>query len=164
MRLEALERLQMDKIRMERNQIVNDGILRTPYVLTHEMQNDWYNNVICNRDSTTRYWALWVENQFVGYGGIENIDWVNSHGEISLMIWEKFRGKGFGKEALRLFIDQAKNYMGLKTVYAEVYECNPNIEFWNRRNWSTRAYLQRRKLHKGQLYDSIIYTWFREDS
>ena len=65
---------------------------RTPFMLTEEMQEDFYRNVICDRRSNLRYWAFWDEMTshpdlgFIGFGGIENIVWENRTGEISLLV------------------------------------------------------------------------------
>jgi len=96
-------------------------------MLTKEQQQDYYRNVICDRRGTTRYWGLHdldivtfremlgdpekgkVRTQFgnslIGYGGIENIEWENRHGEISIIIAPEYRGStGYG-EAHHMAID-----------------------------------------------------------
>ena len=35
--------------------------LRTPYMLTEEMQEEFYKNTVCNRDARARYWGIWEE-------------------------------------------------------------------------------------------------------
>lgn len=167
MTLRALELGDMEKIRVERNDLP-PGILRTPYKLTPDMQEKWYWNQIANRDSHTRYWAIeqseWYEHvrieveQMIGYGGIENIEWENRCGELSVMLFSKFRGKGYGKQAVQMFLDQAFGVLGLETVYAEVYECNPNLGFWEKLA-TPKAYLPRRKMLYGIHYGSHYYVW-----
>lgn len=157
--MRPLTRDDAERVRVERNALP-DGILRTPYKLTPEMQQEWYEDVICDRRSTTRYWALWDRFEFVGYGGIENIQWENGIGELSVMIFSDYRGQGYGSEAVDRFIDEAFNSLRLATVYAEVYESNPNIRFWQKIAPSF-VFLPNRRYCNGRYYDSMYITWTR---
>ena len=137
--LQPLSLEDMEQIRIWRNQVPET--LRTPFMLTREQQEQYYVDVICDRKSTTRYWGLWVEKEserygpretFIGYGGIENIEWENRIGEISVLIAPEYRGQGYGKEAVYRFLDQAFGYMGLMAVHGECYTCSPAIGFWEK--------------------------------
>lgn len=151
----------MESIRRERN-LLPDGILRTPFPLTPELQEQWYHDEICNRNSRTRYWGLWDDHHFVGYGGIENIQWESSIGEMSLLVFQDYRKMGFGGQAVKQFLDRAFNHLNLHTVFAEVYESNPNIAFWDKQAKTYKAHvavLPRRKYCNGTYYSSRIYTY-----
>ncbi len=188
MKLEPLTREDMEQIRIWRHQFPET--LRTPYMLTKEMQEDYYLNTICNRESHTRYWALWIDEPhvthqgwtlaadapsrfdvptqtafptFAGYGGIENISWENRTGEISLLIDPGRHGEGLGTEAVALFLDQAFNYLNLNAVFAECYGCGPT-GFWKKmyhRYGGQRAYLHCRKYYGGKSYGSEVTTFMR---
>lgn len=184
--LEPLTREDMEQIRVWRHGVPET--LRTPYMLTKEMQEDYYENVICNRNSTTRYWALkdnivtgdnWpdiaigranclhpVETMLlIGYGGIENISWENRIGEISLLIAPDYRGKGYGREAVRIFLDQAFNYLNLEYVHGECYGCGP-WKFWQKQ---VKEYLGNGtifghcKYWAGRYYQSYQFEFNRTD-
>ena len=85
MTLKPLTLENLETARLWRNELM--AAWRTPYMLTQEMQEDFYLNTICNRDSKLRYWGFWVDSgwnrdsgewsadtfDFIGYGGIENI-------------------------------------------------------------------------------------------
>jgi RimJ/RimL family protein N-acetyltransferase len=164
MELRALKLSDMGPIRRERNALP-DGILRTPFLLTSEMQEEWYFAEIANRKSTTRYWALQDNNTLVGYGGIENISWENGTGEISLLIFQNHKRQGFGAQAVRLFLDRAFNYLRLGAVVAEVYGSNPNSPFWERVGTEHNAHytvLPHRKFVHGRYYGAEWYTFTKE--
>lgn len=174
MELQPLTLEDAEVIRQERNKLP-PGILRTPYMLTKEMQEEWYYREIADRESRTRYWGLWepwpVDNGgfvpatrhvLVGYGGIENIEWENRSGEMSLLVFSHSRHMGFGQNAVKLFLHEAFNTLNLETVYAEVYDCNPNREFWSKVG-HVAATLPRRKCIDGQYYAAKYYVWTRED-
>ena len=160
--------------------------LRTPYMLTEEMQQDYYRNTICNRQSTTRYWGLWTAGsvargrrsgdfkwctedgeslqgwRFTGYGGIENISQENGNGEMSLLLGPEYRRKGHGKVAVGLFLDQAFNHLRLEHVYGECYECAP-WKFWQEMQrvygGPEPTWLPNRKYYQGEYHDSYYFTF-----
>lgn len=141
--------------------------LRTPMMLTREQQEAWYRDVICDRRSLTRYWGLWAPSgqysMFVGYGGIENIEWENRRGEISLLIGPDYRGRGYGREAVRLFLDRAFNYLNLDWVWGECYMCG-HPEFWRRcaeEYGGLTQVLRARKFYAGDYRDSLYFTFER---
>lgn len=173
--LDALTAADMEQIRVWRHGVRET--LRTPYLLTAEMQRDYYERVICNRDSRTRYWALrtetvmrWEgitieetrrENVFIGYGGIENIEWENGRGEISLLIAPTRRQAGYGREAVSAFLREAFDCMRLNTVYGECYTCGP-WHFWERiveRRGERSAMHPQVKFWNGGYFDSYYFTF-----
>lgn len=121
MKLEPLTLDQCQKVRIWRNECLET--LRTPYPLTESQQEAFYRDVVCDRNSPHRYFAIvrevskedyiksgrkdikWediIDFAFIGMGGIANIDWINRIGEISLIIDPerrgKFRGEGRGED------------------------------------------------------------------
>ena len=153
---------------------------RTPFMLTKEMQEDFYRNVICNRQSNLRYWGFHVEdascigfplpmnmglNTFIGFGGIENIHLENRTGEISILIGPEYRNGGAGSEALKLMLHEAFNILNLDVVWAECYLCNESIEWWDKmgEKYNTETYeLPYRKYYNGQMYPARFYYFKRE--
>lgn len=144
--------------------------LRTPYMLTYEQQQDYYRTVICDRRSTTRYWGVWADCKdlqpdsecmhFVGMGGIENIEWENRRGEISVLIDPNKRGKGYGKQAVEAFLGQAFRNLGLLNVWGECYYCSPAVGFWEKLVELYGAYSTKHpdaKFFDGKLFNSF---WF----
>ena len=127
--------------------------LRTSHMLSEEMQQKFYEDVISNPDSKHRYWALkekrkeleekgdetWYgmviksgkDDIFVGVGGLTNISWENRNAEISLIISDTCQNMGLGSKAVDLLIHQGFSFMNLENIYGECYECNPKgISFW----------------------------------
>ena len=165
--LRALELSDMESIRTWRNQCL--PFLRTPFALTKEQQEDWYKNEICNRSSRSRFWAIEIIEHtpieslqlLAGYGGIENIQWENSIGEISILINPEFHGRGYGHGAALDIINKAFKELNLKTVYGEVYHNNAATIFWEK---ITEAYdgvsvvLPNRKYWNGKWYDATYFS------
>jgi RimJ/RimL family protein N-acetyltransferase len=169
--LRALALEDMEPIRRWRNDAL--PTLRTPYPLTKEQQEAWYRDEICNRNSRSRFYAIesdfFVHNpiestkftELVGYGGIENIQWENRIGEISLLIDPDHRGKGTGYSAACAIIDTAFDSLNLYTVYAECYTNNPAVGFWDKvftQYGGNRVILSNRKFCDGKFYDSVYFS------
>jgi len=135
--------------------------LRTPFMLNENQQLDYYEKVLSNRCSSTKYLGFWINTKFIGSGGIENI--INEYriGELSLIVNPDFRGKGYGRKCVRLIIDQAFNYLNLENIWLECYKC-ANYQFWEKilnelkdeYNIYT-TWLPNRKYFAGKYYDSL---------
>lgn len=164
MTLAPLSHYDMEQVRLWRNLVPET--LRTPFMLTEEQQRDYYDKVICDRRGNTRYWGLWTQAGFVGYGGIESIEWENRQGEISLLIGPDYRGKGYGREAVRLFLEQAFEDMNLHAVHGECYYSSPAVDFWKKLIEHYRGHcvdLPHRKYHGGQYWPSCWFIFYREN-
>lgn len=158
MKLAPLTRGDCEQVRRWRNEALFS--LRTPYYLTKEMQEDFYKNVVCNRNSSHRYWAI-TNPKLIGIGGLTNIGWENRIAEISLIIDPNRQKRGFGEKAVELLLDQAFNYLNLKTVFGECYFSNKAAGFWKKitekyEGFQTR--LPNRKFWDGSYWDSYYFS------
>jgi RimJ/RimL family protein N-acetyltransferase len=171
----ALSKTDMETIRNWRHEFMET--LRTPYLLTAEQQAAYYESVICNRLSTTRYWGFWSEKeefddddlptlrgQLIGYGGIENIQWENRLGEISVLIAPKQQGKGYGRQAVEGILLRAFGLLNLDNVYGECYQSSGAVPFWEKLVREKHGYttlLPNRKFWNGEYYNSLYFNFFR---
>lgn len=65
------------------------------------------------------------EDRLIGNCGIQEVDQRNQRAEVGIFIGhEKDRGKGYGKEALRLLLDFGFRQMNLHSMYLQVYSFN----------------------------------------
>lgn len=183
MKLVPLTISYMEQIRQWRNECLES--LRTPFPLTQEMQIKFYHDVICNRNANSRYWAIVLEeetthgkfnletskfipvryNNLIGMCGIENIEWENRIGEISLILDPKLHNKGYGKEALKLLLDKGFNFLNLDNIYGECYYCNNAIHFWLKMTGKFKgqnAVLSNKKYWEGKYWDSLYFNFNKE--
>ena len=177
MTLKPLTLYDMQQIRLWRDEVRET--LRTPYVLTAEQQEDYYRTVICDRDSRTRYWGLWATKYealppllphtqegpiFIGYGGIENIEWENSTGEISILIGAEFHRHGYGRKAVDMFLEEAFYRLNLHSVHGECYRCSPACKFWQKIIQSHKGFtidLPARKYWDDVYWPSMYFTFIK---
>jgi RimJ/RimL family protein N-acetyltransferase len=162
MKLDVLSLKDCQKARIWRNNVIET--LRTSHFLTEEMQNNFYNNVVCDRNSKNRFFALrndTSEWSFIGMVGIVNIEWENRIGEISLIIDPSERGKGHGMKAIDLLLNKGFESLNLNTIYGECYNCNPSINFWEKVIKKYDAYktiLINRKYYNNIYYNSLYFS------
>lgn len=142
--LKVLSSEDAEQIRLWRNQCLEG--LRTPFPLTYEQQQDWYESVVCNRAANARFFGIKTktavtmgfnsstdkqgEGKLIGYTGLENISWENRNAEISLLINPAEHKKGYGREALKEIFNIGFNQLNLHMIYGECYTCNPAYNFW----------------------------------
>jgi len=128
------------------------------------MQDEFFDNVINNRDSKHRYFAIIDNNEFIGMCGLTNIEWENGTAEISLIINPEYRGNGYGEKGVELLLDEAFKNMRLSSVFGEVYNCG-NRGFWEKIVDDKQDYktdLKYRKYYNGEMYDSMWFTFLRD--
>ena len=149
MEFKVLSKDDCEMVRLWRNETMK--ALRTPYQLTQEQQEDFYYNTICDRRANARYWGIWSETKqpsvlkkagelptvrmkdtLIGMTGIENIEWENSRGEISLILDPKQRSMGHGNEAVSILLSKGFGELNLDNIWGVCYECNPAVRFWER--------------------------------
>jgi RimJ/RimL family protein N-acetyltransferase len=154
----------VERIRKWRNH--EPETLRTPYMLTKEMQKEWYLNTICKRESRTRYFAFYWDGELRGYGGIENILWEVRTGEISILIAKQYQGMGYGKEAIIKILDYGFNNLNLNFIWGECYYCSKAVGFWKHilsPYKPIETNLPNRKYWNGKYYDSYYFQVIKEN-
>lgn len=103
----------LNDVEVQKNMDIN-------YVITHEGQEIWYNNL--KKRTDYKIWGLKYCNISIGACGFRNLCGVS--GKITMYIGEKeYWGRGFGCGIISLLEQEAKK-MGLKYIYAKVLQNN----------------------------------------
>jgi RimJ/RimL family protein N-acetyltransferase len=161
MKLRAITKEEIEIVRQWRNEDLS--YLRTPFLLTQEMQEEFYINTICNRLSDARFWAI-EDKEFVGMAGLVNIQWENSLAEISLIITPTERKKSYGEQAVKSLLLKGFYQLNMNNIYGECYLCNPSIVFWKKmidKYKGTMSLLPNRKYWNGDFHNSIYFNFER---
>ena len=164
MKFRALQKDDMPEILKWRSQCPE--ALRTPYDLTLEQQENWYYDVVCNRQANARWWGIQLNNALVGYAGIEHIEFENGIGEISLLLNPEYQRKGLGEDALDLLLDKGFNFLNLQNLYGECFICNNASFFWHKMIYKYSGYLTtipNRKYYQGEYWDSMYFSFNWEE-
>ncbi|MFH1761121.1 MAG: GNAT family N-acetyltransferase [bacterium] len=165
MKLKELNGENVEQVRQWRNQCLET--LRTPFLLTKDMQQRFYEEDVCNRNSRNRWWGIHVNNGFIGQMGLINIELENRRAEISIMINPEYQYKGYGTKAVELLLEQGFMHMNLENIWGEVYTCNINgMVFWERlvkKYNGNDAFLKNTKYYNGRYWNSLWFNIARED-
>lgn len=127
--------------------IIGENIYLSPINMDdYETYTEWINDLeisinlgnahqIFNLDKEKEITEQLAENNFaiidkagdklIGNCGIFDIDKINKHGELGILIGEKnYWDKGIGKEAIRLILDYGFNLLNLHNIMLKVYSFN----------------------------------------
>jgi RimJ/RimL family protein N-acetyltransferase len=145
--------------------------LRTPYFTSVEMQEEFYKEVVSNRNSKHRYFAItnkiYIDIIFIAFGGITNIEYENSIAEISLIVNPEYVNKGYGTESAECLLKYAFGNMNLGNIYGECYKCNETgVKFWEKLTDKYNGYktmLPSRKFYNCEYWDSLYFNINRND-
>jgi RimJ/RimL family protein N-acetyltransferase len=155
-----------EQVRLWRNDCLQ--ALRTPYPLTEEQQEEFYQKVVCNRNANSLYRGVTTEingdgdtiDMLIGLVGLENIERQNSRAEISIMIKPEYRAAGFGEQALDELLKWGFLTENLQNIYGECYHANMAVDFWNnmvKKYDGFQTAMEKTKFYNGVYWDSA---WF----
>lgn len=139
MRLRDITLAEVQQVRIWRNDPSVMPMLRTGYKSEAEQEAfywqwcyfPWWKRLgwwLVNEPRIHRYYALDVDGQFVGIGGLTYID--GKEAEISLVLGPQFRGKGYGSQAVTAILAEAWT-LGLQAVRGECYPRGA-MAFWTK--------------------------------
>ena len=161
MKLTALTKEDAEQARQWRNEQLQT--LRTPFLLTKEMQEDFYLKHICARDSRERFFAV-REDRLVAMVGFVKIEWENHLAEISNICAPGLNYKRM--QTVELQLHEGFMNLGLQNIYFECYHCDPSLQFWQEvveRYGAYTTVLKNRKYWGGKYWDSLYFNIRKED-
>ncbi len=154
MELDALTLHDVEEARRWRNKMLYS--LRTPYRLTQQMQQKYYEEHVCNRDSRERFMAVREKSILVAMVGFVKIEWENHLAELSNICNPAYNHRRM--ETIDLLLQEGFLNMGFSNLYFECYHCDPGINFWQEvvnRYHADTATLKSRKFWGGCYWNSL---------
>lgn len=132
---------------------------QTIHTLRTHCNNDLNNQFkwVINLDAhTAKYYYIYNDGLFVGYCGLDKINNNNHSAEMSLLIGQKFQGKGYGHDAVNELFKIAFEILKLNRIHIEVYLTSDNWNFWESCGFKKEGVLRSAKYFEGNFYDSIV--------
>jgi len=158
------------KIKEIRNEQMD--VLRQSKELTDKDQENWYNNVILPsyKDQTkTLNFTILYENEFIGYGGLVYIDYVNKNAEISFLV-KKERTINTNiydddfTHFLKFITNYAYNNLNLHRLWTETYEYRKfHISILEKNMFKREGVLKHSIYVDNIYYNSIIHGLILDD-
>jgi len=132
------------------------------YLFPHALEStrDWFASIV-NPGSLpkTLYWAIKENGTFLGYCNLHNIDWINRHAEVGIIVIEPSRG--YGIRALQELGNIAFLTYGFRKIYAKVLDCNEAaIALFNKNGFELEGRLIADHYFNGIWVDNLIYSKF----
>ncbi len=136
-----------------------------PYPMTLERERHWFESQIEMKDTYNFSIEDIETGLYIGGCGINKIDWKNSIATVGIYIGDKdFRGKGYGTEAMGLFIDFIFNQMNINRVQLFVFSFNERaIRSYKKIGFVEEGRLKQSIFRNGKYHDELIMSILRED-
>lgn len=113
-----------------------------PYTVTFGIEND--------------------KKELVGFFQLKNIDYINGHGEFSILIGAEYQGKAYGKLTTKQAIDYAFNTLNLRKLYLYVLSLNTRaIQLYDGLMFKKSGVLKQHVFRNGEYHDLIIMELIR---
>ena len=95
-----------------------------PFPSSFEDENRWLDQQSGYSRGEYQFAVEDFEGDLVGRCGTIRVDWKNRVAELAIMIGTPYRGRGYGKEAMRLLCDFCFNEMNLHKLKVTVFAFN----------------------------------------
>lgn len=139
--------------------------LRLP--ITEEMEDKWYQKVLDGQNHSKIVYAIEdiEDNKMVGFVILSKIDWVSGTADFGIALGEKDRrGKGIGKEAMRIFVDYVFETLNIRKLSLYVVSYNSKaIGMYKRFGFKEEGRLIDHVYLRNSYNDLLIMALFKED-
>lgn len=124
-----------------------------------------YDKAILADDSRQFGIHLVSTGDLIGRCALKNLNLIVGRGEASILIGdEKYRGHGYGTEAMRLLCIVGFDMLELHTIYLTVLACNPHaIASYRKLGFKDAGCLREASARDGQRVDILYMDLLRED-
>lgn len=162
-RLYAVGKENIPYIVMWRNDQEILGNLFSFLPLNNEQEEIWYENYI--KDPTRQYFMIQENGTInsIGVIGLDNIDYRNGTASLSIIIGDrKYRGKGYGTDALLTLLRFAFNEMNIRKIRANTFtENKAALRLYRKVGFVIEGCLKEEIFKHGEYKDVIILSIFK---
>lgn len=124
------------------------------YPLFNSGQEMWFEKHMRSNDFL---FIVYESSTKIGMIGLSNIDNRNRNAKLlRFVLDEEFRGKGYGREALRLLLDYAFNHLNLHSVYLDTFKHNVRIINFYKKAGFKQEGIKRQHIYKDGKYNDLV--------
>lgn len=136
---------------------VSESGIKTNFPRTKFELKKYYKDHKINKNSIFFTVSDLKNNQAVGTTSISQISWVNRNATYGRLIFEEFRGLGYGTETLKLIKKYSFNFINLRSLWTMVYAENFGSIKSNIKNGGKIIGSLKKHVYKNKKYqDSVI--------
>lgn len=119
------------------------------------------------RDPNTLFLAIVQRRTRLHLGNVKlgPIDWVHRHAPLGLMIGDaRFRGQGYGREAVELVLQHAFERMNLHKISLGVYaDHEAAVKLYRRLGFKVEGRLRQHLFREGRYHDKLVMGLLRDE-
>ena len=161
--LRTIENEDLELIRKWRNEQID--ILRQVKPISYNEQKDYFSNI--HKDSIQILFALTIDDLFVGYCGLVNIDYIYSTAEVSFIAKTNMQDSNYRKLFTFTLDNLAKyafNTLNLNKIWTETYEFRKkHIHILESFGFIQEGILREHVYIKGKKHNSIIHSILKDE-
>lgn len=164
-RLRAFERDDVDANHAFVNdyQTLRGMISGIPFPASMEDEQRWMEQQSSYSRGEYQFAVEDFEGSLVGRCGIIRLDWKNSVAELAIMIGAPYRGRGYGREAMRLLCDFCFREMNLHKLKVSVFAFNEAaVRCYERNGFVREGVLKNEIFRDGEYRDVVLLARLRE--
>lgn len=160
--LYAIEESDLEQIRLWRNLESLRDYFREVYEIPLWKQKEWFKN--SNSNPNEKYFIIKLNetNKALGVVGINYINWINAHCQLSLYIGVDelyIDDKGWALEAAQLIQKFAFNTLNLHKIFVEIFDFDRlKMKLLNDLGYLHEGTLKEHVFKKGKYNNSLIYS------
>lgn len=149
-------------LRRQRNRPSLMRYFRQQKPITGREQKYWWKNL--NKKNAALF-IISVENKWIGYVGLNPIDWRHKHAEFGIFIVPEAQSGGYGGRALRFLLRYGFGKLGLHKIYSDVidYPKENRFKFYRRLGFKKEGVLREHYKKGGRWFNSIQFSMLRRD-
>jgi RimJ/RimL family protein N-acetyltransferase len=173
--LDAIEKKDLEWMRYHRNDPNLRKYFREFKDISPLRQQEWYETDGSNTNHSHIYFKImskhtkrageaWDYSKIVGVCGLTNTNWVARRTELSVYVAPEHQGKGLAKDALVVMYNYAFDDLNMHSIYAEVYDNNPAVDFYiNALGMTKDGVIRDTYYNDGKYGNSVMLTLLKDE-
>ncbi len=141
---------------------ISKYVVGNPKQVTLQEQMQWMEKI--KSEKNTKRFIVEYSNEPVGTVIISNIDLLNSSANLNIKLLSCARGKGIGKNSVRLALKYCFDELGLFCITAHVLSYNtPSLALFESCGFTREGILRSRVVKNSERFDLISFSFIRSD-
>lgn len=162
--LESVDSHHLEQFREWRNNPDLRRYFREYREISDEMQKRWFDKVTNDQNQVNFSIKDKKSKNLIGHCGLYYINWRSRIGEFGIYIGnQKYRGGGYGSDALRQLCRYGFNELNLNKIWCEVYSNNASLDMYRHIGFVDEGVLRQNYYSEGKYWDSYILSMLENE-
>ena len=162
--LEGVTSGDIESFRLWRNEPHLRKYFREYREITDVMQKKWFEKITNDPNQVNFSIKDKTNQKLIGHCGLYYINWINRTGEFGIYVGDdKYRGGGFGSDALRHLCKYGFEDLNLNRIWCEVYSNNASLDMYRHIGFIDEGVMRKSYYNEGRYWDSYMLSMLREE-